>query len=99
MVGLQGHESIALAHPFNKGFERVHKCSTDEEIEKAKSGSLDYLVKDLPTDSANPTSDPKSEVTVKNEEINGDRNPDGDKKDTMVYTTTYYIGLELHEGE
>src|ERR1700722_17480476 len=39
VVGLEGHESIALAHPFNKGFERVHRCSTDEEIEKAKGGS------------------------------------------------------------
>jgi poly(A) polymerase len=99
VVGLEGHESIALAHPFNKGFERVHRCSTDEEIEKAKGGSLEYLVKDTPADTTNPTSNTNGEATVKDGETNGDQNLNGDKKVTMVYTTTYYIGLEMHEGE
>lgn len=98
VVGLEGHESIALAHPFNKGFERVHSCSTDEEIEKAKGGSLEYLVKDGSAATTDPTSISNGEAVVKGEETNEDQKPNGDKKETMVYTTTYYIGLELHEG-
>lgn len=91
VLGLEGHDSIALAHPFNKGFERVHECHSDEEVEKAKSGSLQYLVKDEPTASQKPDDKPKEE--------NGEDSKQEDKpKTTMVYTTTHYIGLELKEG-
>ena len=99
VVGLEGHASIALAHPFNKGFERMHRCSTDEEIEKAKGGSLEYLVKDVPANNTNPTPNPNGDATAKDEETNEDQKPNGDNKVTMVYTTTYYIGLEMYEGK
>lgn len=91
VVGLEGHASIALAHPFNKGFERVHECKTDEEIERAKSGSLEFLVKDVSTETTDPG-------TVKVENTNGDVKLENGSKNTFVYTTTYYIGLELQEG-
>jgi poly(A) polymerase len=87
VVGLEGHESIALAHPFNKGFERVHECKTEEEIEKAKSGSLEFQVKDVTTE------------TVKDEKPNEDEKSENGLSTTFVYTTTYYIGLELQEGK
>jgi poly(A) polymerase len=100
VVALEGHDSIALAHPFNKGFERVHSCSTDEAIEKAKGGSLEYLVKDIPTETADSTLNPGGAgAIVKDEEMNGDQKPNGDTKDTTVYTTTFYIGLEMLEGK
>jgi poly(A) polymerase len=88
VVGLEGHDSIALAHPFNKGFERVHECRTDEEIEKAKSGSLEFLIK--------ATTDKEDAGSVKPEVLKA---PGNGSKSTVVYTTTYYIGLELQEGE
>lgn len=92
VVGLEGHESVALAHPFNKGFERVHECHGDEEVEKAKNGSLQYLVKEDPT-----TSDKADGNT---EEQNGEdaEKKDDESKRTIIYTTTHYIGLELREG-
>jgi poly(A) polymerase len=91
VVGLEGHDSIALAHPFNKGFERVHECGTDEEIEKAKSGSLEFLVKEV-TDQKNPES---AETTT----AEGLQASENRSKTTIVYTTTHYIGLELREGK
>lgn len=99
VIGLEGHNSIALAHPFNKGFERVHKCNTDEEIEKAKSGSLEFQVKETQTDTNDLTHDPKVGIIVTGEATNGDQKPQDEEKSTMVYTTTYYIGLELREGK
>ena len=105
VVGLEGHASIALAHPFNKGFERVHECHSDEEVEKAKSGSLDYLIKE--ESSTSEKADAKQKVengdTEKADEKpkleNGGVEKKEDKpKATMVYTTTHYIGLELKEG-
>jgi poly(A) polymerase len=102
LVGLlEVHESIALAHPFNKTFERIHRCRTDEEIEKAKGGNLDYLFKETPTEATNPKSDPDGGVPiVKEEGVNGEKNStNGDESFTFVYTTTSYVGLELKEGE
>lgn len=101
LVGkLESNESISLAHPFNKTFERVHRCRTDEEIEKAKGGSLEYLFKDIPAE----TIELKNELeggtaVVKEEEVNGDKKSNSDENFTFVYTTTSYIGLELYEGK
>nr|OQO17338.1 hypothetical protein B0A51_13304 [Rachicladosporium sp. CCFEE 5018] len=44
---LQG--SVELAHPFNKGFDRVHEYTTDEEKNKILQGNLDYQVKETQT--------------------------------------------------
>jgi poly(A) polymerase len=43
---LEQHQSIALAHAFNKGYERHHRCHNEQEIESVQEGSLDYLCKD-----------------------------------------------------
>lgn len=99
VVSLETHNSIALAHPFNKGFERVHRCSSDEDIEKAKGGSLEFLVKDDPTDTTDATLNTNGEAAVTDEKTNGDQKADSDKKATTVYTTTFYIGLEMYEGK
>lgn len=102
LVGkLEGHESIGLAHPFNKTFERVHRCRTDEEIEKAKGGSLEYQFKEIPTETADLKNEPDGAVPVAKEEEDLDGKPktNGDDNFTFVYTTTSYIGLELKEGK
>lgn len=39
------HPSIQLARPFNKGFERVHRCRNDAEVEAAQAGNLAFQVK------------------------------------------------------
>ncbi|KAF5528046.1 Poly(A) polymerase pla1 [Colletotrichum aenigma] len=44
--GLEQHQSIALAHAFNKGYERRHRCTSDEEVQQIQAGSLNFLVKD-----------------------------------------------------
>ncbi|OBT81460.1 hypothetical protein VE02_09980 [Pseudogymnoascus sp. 03VT05] len=79
----------------------------EEEVEKAKSGSLQFLVKGEPTASEKPDNKLKEESSkgIKNE--NGEdikkENGEAEKKEEepktiMVYNTTYYIGLELKEG-
>ncbi|RGP69747.1 poly a polymerase [Fusarium longipes] len=49
---LEQHQSIALAHPFNKGYERHHRCQNEKEIESVQEGSLEYLCKENATESA-----------------------------------------------
>jgi poly(A) polymerase len=97
VAGLEEHESIALAHPFNKGFERVHKCHSEEDVEKAKS-NLEFQIKEIPTETTDPANLPNGEAIVKDQTANGDGKSTADGG-TMVYTTTWYIGLELQEGK
>jgi poly(A) polymerase len=97
VVNLEGHDSISLAHPFNKGFERVHRCRSEEEVDRSKSGSLEYQAKDIPTGTTG--HGPITEAMVKDEAANGDQKAGDDEDVTMVYTTTHYIGLELQEGK
>ncbi|TDZ28612.1 Poly(A) polymerase pla1 [Colletotrichum trifolii] len=64
--GLEQHQSIALAHAFNKGHERRHKCRNDEEIQQVQAGNLRFLVNDLDgQDAATPTASKPQDVEAK----------------------------------
>lgn len=98
LVGkLLDHHSIQLAHPFNKGFNRVHRCRTEAEIEAVKTGSLEYYAKDVGT--ATSGHGLAAGAVVAENTVNGDSKVADDENNTMVYTTTNYIGLELFEGK
>jgi poly(A) polymerase len=69
---LERHKSIAIAHPFNKGFERVHKVKSEQEFEAVSDGNLDYIVKASDQDGdatkqENGSSEPKVEEGAKPE--------------------------------
>ncbi|KAJ9154801.1 Poly(A) polymerase pla1 [Pleurostoma richardsiae] len=105
--GVERHQSVALARPFNKGIERVHRCKSSE-AQLVMDGSLAFVVKD--TDSTGTkvkaeaggdkgegtaTTDikpePETPSKVKTEDI-----PDvGEEASVELYTTTHYIGLEF----
>lgn len=92
---LENHASIGLAHPFNKGIERVHKCKSNAEVEAVYAGSTEFQTKEIP---------PEAEATngVADKKEDGANNGEAKKlkdKTTFVYTTTFYIGLELKPGE
>ncbi|OLN81818.1 Poly(A) polymerase pla1 [Colletotrichum chlorophyti] len=53
--GLEQHASIALAHAFNKGYDRRHRCVNDEEIHQVQAGSMAFLVNDADDQTAKPT--------------------------------------------
>lgn len=46
LVGdVERHSSIAIARPFNKGYERRHKVESDDQLFDVKNGNLKYEVK------------------------------------------------------
>ncbi|EFY87502.1 Poly(A) polymerase [Metarhizium acridum CQMa 102] len=90
---LEQHPSIALAHAFNKGYERRHECKDDSEIAQVQEGSLDFLIKN--GEDCQATAKLKSEEPKHNATENGDTEL---KRPTEVFTTTHYIGLELEEA-
>lgn len=44
--GVERHASIAIAHPFNKGFDRLHKAGSEEQLSAVIDGRLDYVCKE-----------------------------------------------------
>ncbi|MCJ1436674.1 polynucleotide adenylyltransferase [Xylographa pallens] len=101
LVGqLESDELIDIAHPFNKGFDRVHRVSNQDERNAVLSGSLQYQATDVATETTDVGKDPKqlagTEDSLENVAIPNDNNVvvDGDGVST-IYTTTYYIGIEL----
>lgn len=85
---LEMHPSIALAHAFNKGYERRHRCQNDEEIEQVQEGSLKFLVEDNSVKM-------DIESRGRKEDVEGQQ----PLKSTDIFTTTHYIGLQLDKGE
>ncbi|KAI0118606.1 Poly(A) polymerase central domain-containing protein [Nemania sp. FL0031] len=100
LVGeLERHSSVALARPFNKGFERQHLSKTDEETAEIQNGRLLYVTEEEEEDSAG------AAAVEEESRLDGDTDSQDPKvkaedatKPTRMYTTTHYIGLELAEG-
>ncbi|GIJ83497.1 hypothetical protein Asppvi_002320 [Aspergillus pseudoviridinutans] len=100
LVGaLDRKPTIAVAHPFPKGFERVHIVSNEEEAEAVKNGSTKFQDKGTKTETTDETKDAAHQAAalsgVENAEVEpvGEKSANGDSH--IIYTTTYYIGLEL----
>ncbi|KAI1106907.1 Poly(A) polymerase [Jackrogersella minutella] len=68
--------AIAVARPFNKGYERTHRVKNDKETEEVQNGSLTYQVQDQDDDSQSDDSKTKDNgIEVKPEvklESNGE---------------------------
>lgn len=84
--GLERHPSIAIARPFNKGYDRVHWCKNDAEIEQVQNGSLAHIMKEKP-ETAEPTvkteaqtSQPVAEIGQKVAEKTNQGNTDGETR-------------------
>lgn len=102
---LENEPSIGVARPFNKGFSRVHNCKNDEEIDAVIAGNLQYQAPDVSTETTDAAKDPKQAAAAQGDAdgmkmSNGDLADGFDGKDNLnMYTTTYYIGIELSAGE
>ena len=100
LVGALDRKSIiAVAHPFPKGFERIHTIKNDEEMEAVKNGSTQYQAKGTTTEMTDETKDAAHQAAAQNGAENAEipqppeQQPASDSR--TVYTTTYYLGLEL----
>jgi poly(A) polymerase len=82
---LEQHPSIALAHAFNKGYERRHKCRTSEEILQVQEGSMEFLAGPEAASESNGTTDESLDNgAVKADEPAIKQGEDGAAKDGAV---------------
>lgn len=85
---LEQHPSIALAHAFNKGYERRHKCRTSEEILQVQEGSMEFLAGPEAASESNGTTDEsRDNGAVKAEEPAIKQGEDGASKDGAASAT------------
>ena len=101
---LENEPSIGIARPFNKGFSRVHNCKNEEAVDAVIAGNLQYQAEDVGTETTDAINDPKQAATAQGD-ADGmtmlDNNTIGSFSGTetmTMYTTTYYIGIELSAG-
>jgi poly(A) polymerase len=81
---------VHIAHPFPDGFDRVHKCNSEAEVEEAFHGSMKYVVK-LTDEQVKAREDAEKAL----ENVDPKKTPEIDGEVRTVYTSTFYIGLEL----
>lgn len=99
LVGaLDRKSTIAIAHPFPKGFERQHVVKDDAEAEQVKNGSTKFQEQGTSTETTDETNDPSHNAAAENGAQDAqvpDITNNGESDSRTIYTTTYYIGLEL----
>ena len=105
VANLENQETIAVARPFTKGFERVHECKNESEIDAVLDGNLSYQTMDVKTETTDATNNPKH-TAVAQGQANDMAMPaekselvTKDKTSQTIYTTTYYVGLEIAQGK
>lgn len=99
---LQG--SVELAHPFNKGFDRVHECLPGAQMDKVLQGNLDYQVKESETTET--AGDIKTQVAAQADAegmpvpvADGEASENAGEGKQRIYTTTYYVGIDLKPNQ
>lgn len=96
VLKLETLESIKIAHPFNKGFDKLHTCQNDDEAHRIAKGEFlkpgSNLGKGTKPSTAN--------IEEVKEEGENAAPADGEtskpEETVEVYTTTYYVGLEIN---
>jgi len=86
---------IKLARPFTKGFKRVHRCESDEQIKAVKRGEMKYKVEETKTiESTDPDLVAANGAgTATNDDDAAPAIADVPGAQT-VYTYTYYVGID-----
>ncbi|KAF2480912.1 Poly(A) polymerase papa [Neohortaea acidophila] len=108
IVGIEHSDakSVELVQPYNKGFNRVHECKGDADIDKTLDGNLDCQVKEIKTvtteqagdvqfQAAAQTDTDGQEVPAPNGEAEVPPQTDGPQ---TIWTTTFYLGIGLTKG-
>ncbi|KAK8058953.1 hypothetical protein PG994_009401 [Apiospora phragmitis] len=69
VASLEKHHSIAIAHPFNKGFERRHRVQNAQQFEAVMDGSVSFIVKEDEKKDEVPVKSEKNGVKAEGEEL------------------------------
>ncbi|KAF2430793.1 Poly(A) polymerase [Tothia fuscella] len=85
---------VDLAHPYVKGFERVHRCATEEDVDAVLHGSMKFVV-GSETVEGQESAKHKAAVAGVVDVQPPDESRKVEEGVITMWTTTYYVGLEL----
>lgn len=95
----QSQPNVQIAHPYTKGFDRVHKVKNEDEKDEVLQGSIKYQITEVKT--TEEANDIKQQTAAQGDTegltmptTNGEKQDDKDGPST-VHTTTFYVGIEL----
>ncbi|KAJ9667226.1 polynucleotide adenylyltransferase [Coniosporium apollinis] len=97
----QSDTGVALVQPFNKGFDRIHHCKSKDEEDQVCQGKLDFQVDKTETteEAKNIKQNAAAEGEGTNSKIPSGESPEvNEDGTTTIYTTTFYVGIELQDG-
>ncbi|CAJ0631998.1 13640_t:CDS:10 [Entrophospora sp. SA101] len=86
---LETVENLTLAHPFVKGFDKIHHCTTEQEANEFLNGN--YNFKPISEEG----SDPVDTKPTSNGTEDGSKPPNTTTIVRTIYSTFFYIGLEV----
>lgn len=102
VMGIETSDAgVELARPYPSGFERIHHCSTEADVDAVLQGSMAFKAEE--TAKTADTNDMLPETVINGDAAAKDA-PAADGPETtsdgkkIVYSTTWYIGVELMEG-
>ena len=92
LLKLEMVDGITLAHPFNSSFDKVHFCTTDDQAAQIATGEM---IRHLRAESTNL----QKTALAAESGIESVQNSDGvglvPNANIAVYTSTFYIGLNI----
>ncbi|KAI9668633.1 MAG: polynucleotide adenylyltransferase [Alyxoria varia] len=98
----ESQEGISIARPYVKGFSRTHKWQNEDQLEQVLRGSLAYVASDSKhTDIGNDATHKamaQGNADLEMPQSDGTKEQENGSEMSTVYTTTYYVGIELAQG-
>lgn len=85
-------DGIILAHPFNSSFDKVHYCTNDDEAAQVATGEMIKHLRAESTDLQKTALAAEAGVNVPED---GEDAVLATKTNITVYTSTFYIGLNI----
>lgn len=85
---------VQVAHPFPDGFDRVHKCQSEAEVDQVLHGGMKFVTK-LTDEQIKARQEAEKAMLSNNVDPKETVETEGETR--TVYTTTYYVGLELKD--
>lgn len=102
----QSGAGVALAQPYMKGWDRVHQVK-EADVDRVLQGDMSFQAKDIEAKNTDDSKDIKRTVAAEDgtntrlemPTANGIEKPIDPETLLKIWTTTFYIGIGLEEGD
>ncbi|KAE8224528.1 hypothetical protein CF319_g2598 [Tilletia indica] len=98
VLSTEAQPGVKIAHPYTREIDLVSECHTDEEVRRVATGDVPPEVAARARTVEGEGVLPESKEVDKLKEIESKEEEARKKGRRTIWTTTFYIGLALHDG-